>query len=227
MTAQGLIVFDVDSTFIEDEVIELLADATGRRDEVAAVTERAMRGEIDFSQSLRERVAVLAGLPVSVIDDAAAAVTLTRGAAEVVTAAHAAGWIVALVSGGFTAVIEKVTAGMGIDEIRANHLEVREGTETRSGGPGETLVLSGRVEGEIVDRAGKAAHLRAIARAHGVDLARTIGVGDGANDIDLLETAAVGVAFCAKPALVAHADVVVDERDLMIVWEQAQRALGA
>lgn len=225
MTAQGLIVFDVDSTFIEDEVIELLADATGRRDEVAAVTERAMRGEIDFSQSLRERVAVLADLPVSVIDDAAAAVTLTRGAAEVVAAAHAAGWIVALVSGGFTAVIEKVTAGMGIDEIRANHLETRPGTTTGTGqDPADTL-LTGRVDGEIVDRAAKAAHLRTIARSHGVDPARTIAVGDGANDIDLLGAAAVGVAFCAKPALVPHADVVVDERDLMVVWERAQEAL--
>lgn len=225
MTAQGLIVFDVDSTFIEDEVIELLADATGRRDEVAAVTDRAMRGEIDFSQSLRERVAVLADLPVSVIDDAAAAVTLTRGAAEVVAAAHDAGWIVALVSGGFTAVIEKVTAGMGIDEIRANDLETRPSPTTRTGtGPAGT-VLSGRVDGEIVDRAAKAAHLRVIARSHGVDLAQTIAVGDGANDIDLLQAAAVGVAFCAKPALVPHADVVVDERDLMVVWKQAQRAL--
>ncbi|GAA4507285.1 phosphoserine phosphatase SerB [Brevibacterium yomogidense] len=225
MTAQGLIVFDVDSTFIEDEVIELLADATGRRDEVAAVTERAMRGEIDFSQSLRERVAVLADLPVSVIDDAAAAVTLTRGAAEVVAAAHDAGWIVALVSGGFTAVIEKVTAGMGIDEIRANDLETRPSPTTRTGtGPAGT-VLSGRVDGEIVDRAAKAEHLRVIARSHGVDLAQTIAVGDGANDIDLLQAAAVGVAFCAKPALVPHADVVVDERDLMVVWKQAQRAL--
>src|SRR5699024_3850926 len=111
MTAQGLLVFDVDSTFIEEEVIELLAETTGRRDEVARVTERAMRGELDFAQSLRERVAVLADLPETVIDDAAAAVTLTPGAAEVVAAARADGWIVALLSGGFTAVIERVLDG--------------------------------------------------------------------------------------------------------------------
>lgn len=217
MTAQGLLVFDVDSTFIEEEVIELLADATGRRAEVAAVTERAMRGELDFAQSLRERVKVLEGLPVGVIDDAAASVTLTRGAAEVVAAAHAAGWSVALLSGGFTAVVEQVTAGMGIDELRANHLE------TTLDGASE--VLTGRVLGEIVDRAGKARHVKAIAAARGIDPSRTIAVGDGANDIDMLEAAAVGVAFCAKPALRPHADIIVDDRDLMRVWEAAQGAL--
>lgn len=217
MTDQGLLVFDVDSTFIEEEVIELLADATGRRDEVAAVTERAMRGELDFSQSLRERVAVLEGLPVSVFADAAAAVTLTRGARKVVAAAAASGWAVALLSGGFTAVIEQVTRGMEIDEVRANHLETR--------AEGGTEVFTGRVLGEIVDRAGKARHLQSIARARGVDVSRTIAVGDGANDIDMLEAAAVGVAFCAKPALRPHADVIVDERDLMTVWQQARRAL--
>ena len=219
MTDQGLLVFDVDSTFIEEEVIELLADATGLRSEVAAVTERAMRGELDFAQSLRERVAVLEGLPVSVFADAAAAVTLTRGAAEVVAAAHAAGWSVALLSGGFTTVVEQVTQGMGIDEVRANHLE------TRSDGASE--VLTGRVLGEIVDREGKARHLREIAGARGIDPSRTIAVGDGANDIDMLEAAAVGVAFCAKPALRPHADVVVDDRDLTVVWETAQSALTA
>ena len=213
MTAQGLLVFDVDSTFIEEEVIELLAEATGRRDEVAAVTERAMRGELDFAQSLRKRVAVLAGLPDTVLADAAAAVTLTPGAAEVVAAARADGWIVALLSGGFTSVIERATAGMEIEEIRANTLEIADGR------------LTGHVTGEIVDRQGKARHLRAIARAHGVPEGQTIAVGDGANDIDMLEAAAVGVAFCAKPALRPHADVVVDERDLTIVWERASEAL--
>jgi phosphoserine phosphatase len=213
MTAQGLLVFDVDSTFIEEEVIELLADATGRRDEVAAVTERAMRGELDFAQSLRERVAVLTDLPDTVLADAAAAVTLTPGAAEVVAAARADGWIVALLSGGFTSVIERATAGIEIAEIRANTLEIADGR------------LTGRVTGEIVDRPGKARHLHAIARAHGVAAERTIAVGDGANDIDMLEAAAVGVAFCAKPALRPHADIVVDERDLRIVWERATEVL--
>lgn len=230
MTAQGLLVFDVDSTFIAEEVIELLAETTGRRDEVARVTERAMRGELDFARSLRERVAVLADLPETVIDDAAAAVTLTPGAAEVVAAARADGWIVALLSGGFTAVIERVldgvidstgqggtgqdcSTGLAIDEIRANTLEIVDGR------------LSGRVLGEIVGPREKARHLTEIASVHGVPAQRTIAVGDGANDALMLEAAAVGVAFCAKPALRQHADVVVDDRDLRVVWDRARARL--
>ena len=230
MTAQGLLVFDVDSTFIEEEVIELLADTTGRRDEVAAVTERAMRGELDFAQSLRERVAVLTDLPDTVLADAAAAVTLTPGAAEVVAAARADGWIVALLSGGFTAVIERVldgavdsseqsgteqrvSTGLVIDEIRANTLEIVDGR------------LTGRALGEIVGPQEKARHLTEIASAHGVPAQRTIAVGDGANDALMLEAAAVGVAFCAKPALRQHADVVVDDRDLRVVWDRARARL--
>lgn len=240
MTAQGLLVFDVDSTFIEEEVIELLAETTGRRDEVARVTERAMRGELDFAQSLRERVAVLADLPETVVEEAAAAVTLTPGAAEVVAAARADGWIVALLSGGFTAVIEQVldgvvestgqggaeqggteqggteqrgTAGLAVDEIRANTLEIVDGH------------LTGRVLGEIVGPREKARHLAEIAAVHDVPAQRTIAVGDGANDALMLEAAAVGVAFCAKPALREHADLVVDERDLRVVWDRARGLL--
>lgn len=225
MTAQGLLVFDVDSTFIEEEVIELLAETTGRRDEVARVTERAMRGELDFAQSLRERVAVLADLPEAVVEEAAAAVTLTPGAAEVVAAARADDWIVALLSGGFTAVIERVldgvvdstgqgsTAGLAVDEIRANTLEIVDGR------------LTGRVLGEIVGPREKARHLAEIAAVHGVPAQRTIAVGDGANDALMLEAAAVGVAFCAKPALREHADLVVDERDLRVVWDRARGLL--
>lgn len=225
MTAQGLLVFDVDSTFIEEEVIELLAETTGRRDEVARVTERAMRGELDFAQSLRERVAVLADLPETVVEEAAAAVTLTPGAAEVVAAARADHWIVALLSGGFTAVIERVldgvvdstgqgsTAGLAVDEIRANTLEIVDGR------------LTGRVLGEIVGPREKARHLAEIAAVHGVPAQRTIAVGDGANDALMLEAAAVGVAFCAKPALREHADLVVDERDLRVVWDRARGLL--
>lgn len=235
MTAQGLLVFDVDSTFIEEEVIELLAETTGRRDEVARVTERAMRGELDFAQSLRERVAVLADLPETVVEEAAAAVTLTPGAAEVVAAARADGWIVALLSGGFTAVIEQVldgvvestgqggaeqggteqrgTAGLAVDEIRANTLEIVDGH------------LTGRVLGEIVGPRQKARHLAEIAAVHDVPAQRTIAVGDGANDALMLEAAAVGVAFCAKPALREHADLVVDERDLRVVWDRARGLL--
>jgi phosphoserine phosphatase len=226
MTAQGLLVFDVDSTFIEEEVIELLAETTGRRDEVARVTERAMRGELDFAQSLRERVAVLEDLPETVVEEAAAAVTLTPGAAEVVASARADGWVVALLSGGFTSVIERLldgvvdsteqrgTAGLAVDEIRANTLEIVDGR------------LTGRVLGEIVGPREKARHLAEIAAGHGVSAQRTIAVGDGANDALLLESAAVGVAFCAKPALREHADLVVDERDLRVVWDRARGLLA-
>jgi phosphoserine phosphatase len=226
MTAQGLLVFDVDSTFIEEEVIELLAETTGRRDEVARVTERAMRGELDFAQSLRERVAVLEDLPETVVEEAAAAVTLTPGAAEVVASARADGWVVALLSGGFTSVIERLldgvvdsteqrgTAGLAVDEIRANTLEIVDGR------------LTGRVLGEIVGPREKARHLAEIAAGHGVSAQRTIAVGDGANDALMLESAAVGVAFCAKPALREHADLVVDERDLRVVWDRARGLLA-
>lgn len=212
----GLLVSDVDSTFIDQEVIELLARSTGREAEVAAVTERAMRGELDFAASLRERVAVLRGVPLSEVEAAARAVTLTHGARELVSAAHAADWTVALVSGGFTSVIERFTEGLGITEIWANGL----GTDEESG------TLTGELRGEIVDRAGKAARLREIAARLGIDPCRTVGVGDGANDIDLLEAAEVGVAFCAKPALRPHADLIVDERDLMRVWTGAQELLS-
>jgi phosphoserine phosphatase len=224
MTAQGLLVFDVDSTFIEEEVIELLAETTGRRDEVARVTERAMRGELDFAQSLRERVAVLEDLPETVVEEAAAAVTLTPGAAEVVASARADGWVVALLSGGFTSVIERLldgvvdsteqrgTAGLAVDEIRANTLEIVDGR------------LTGRVLGEIVGPREKARHLAEIAAGHGVSAQRTIAVGDGANDALMLESAAV--AFCAKPALREHADLVVDERDLRVVWDRARGLLA-
>ncbi|GAA2091488.1 phosphoserine phosphatase SerB [Brevibacterium salitolerans] len=212
----GLLVSDVDSTFIDQEVIELLARSTGREAEVAAVTERAMAGELDFAASLRARVAVLRGVPVTEVEAAARAVTLTHGARELVAAAHAADWTVALVSGGFTAVIERFTQGLGITEIWANGLGVDEAAG----------VLTGEVAGTIVDRPAKAARLREIAQRLGIDLRRTVGVGDGANDRDLLRTAAVGVAFCAKPALREHADLIVDERDLMQVWEGAQRLLA-
>jgi phosphoserine phosphatase len=226
MTAQGLLVFAVDSTVIEEEVIELLAETTGRRDEVARVTERAMRGELDFAQSLRERVAVLEDLPETVVEEAAAAVTLTPGAAEVVASARADGWVVALLSGGFTSVIERLldgvvdsteqrgTAGLAVDEIRANTLEIVDGR------------LTGRVLGEIVGPREKARHLAEIAAGHGVSAQRTIAVGDGANDALMLESAAVGVAFCAKPALREHADLVVDERDLRVVWDRARGLLA-
>lgn len=183
----GLLVMDVDSTFITDEVIELLAEHAGTRAVVAAVTERAMRGELDFAASLRERVATLAGLDAGVVDAVREAVVLTPGARELVAAVHAAGGRVGLVSGGFAEIITPVATSLGIDHIEANRLEVDRGR------------LTGRTVGPVVDRAAKATHLRAWAAADGLGLDRVVAVGDGANDLDMLAAAGLGVAFCAKP----------------------------
>ncbi|UBH23886.1 phosphoserine phosphatase SerB [Micrococcus porci] len=193
-----LVVTDVDSTLIQQEVIELLAAHTGREAEVAAVTERAMRGELDFAQSLHARVEALAGLPASVVDDVVARVRPTDGAVELIAAVNAAGGRVCAVSGGFTQVLAPLAEAWGVHAYCANELEVRDGH------------LSGKVLGDVVDRAAKAAMLRAWAEDAGLSPEQAVGVGDGANDIDLLEVAGCGVALCAKPILREHADVVID-----------------
>lgn len=193
-----LVVMDVDSTLIQDEVIELLAAQADRREEVAAVTERAMRGELDFAASLHERVACLAGLPESVLDDVRAAVRLTPGARTLCRTLRRLGFTLAVVSGGFIEVVGPLAQSLGIHHAHANRLEIREG------------VLTGRVVGEVVDRAGKAAALRRFAEAEGLPLARTVAVGDGANDLDMLATAGLGVAFNAKPVVRRQADTAVN-----------------
>ena len=193
-----LVVMDVDSTLIQDEVIELLAAHAGRADEVAAVTARAMRGELDFAASLHERVAALAGLPESVFGEVRAAVTLTPGARTLIRTMQRLGFSVALVSGGFIEVVEPLATSLGIRLVHANKLEVVDG------------FLTGRVEGEIVDRAGKAAALRRFAALEGLPLSRTIAIGDGANDLDMLSAAGLGVAFNAKPVVRQQADTSVN-----------------
>lgn len=187
--APGLVVTDVDSTLITAEVIELLAEHAGTRDQVAAVTDRAMRGEIDFAASLAERVATLAGLPVTVLDEVRDTVRLTPGAAALVDAVHAAGGRFGVVSGGFAEVVEPLAARLGIDHVLANRLEVRDGR------------LTGRTTGPVVDGAAKEAALRAWAAADGVPLDRCVAVGDGANDLRMLRAAGLGVAFRAKPVV--------------------------
>ena len=197
-----LVVFDVDSTLIEDEVIELLADVAGKRAEVAEVTERAMRGELDFAESLRERVKALAGLPESVFADVFKRITPTTGVVELIEAVHAAGGLVGAVSGGFTQVLTPLAAQLGLDFARANDLEVIDGK------------LTGKVTGRIVDRAVKAESLIEWANASGVEIANTVAVGDGANDLDMLATAGLGVAFNAKPIVREKAQIVIDKQDL-------------
>ena len=189
---------DVDSTLIRDEVIELLARHAGREAEVAAVTERAMRGELDFAESLHARVATLAGLPVSVFDDVIEAVRLTPGARTLVATLQDLGFAVALVSGGFVEVVKPLAKSLGIKHVAANRLEVSDG------------VLTGKVKGEVVDRAMKATMLKKFAAAEGLPLSRTVAVGDGANDLDMLAAAGLGIAFNAKPAVRASADTALN-----------------
>lgn len=189
-----LIVFDVDSTLIQGEVIEMLADRAGAGDAVAAITEAAMRGELDFAESLHHRVSTLAGLPATVVDEVAEQIELTPGARTTVRTLRRLGFKCGVVSGGFRQVIEPLAAELQLDFVAANELEIVDGK------------LTGRVIGPVVDRAGKADSLREFAAQAGVPLEQTVAVGDGANDIDMLSTAGLGVAFNAKPALREVAD---------------------
>lgn len=198
--AAGLLVMDVDSTLITGEVIEMLADHAGSGALVTEITERAMRGELDFAASLHERVATLAGLPTSVLDDVLATIELSPGARELVAAVQERGWAVGLVSGGFVELVGPLAGSLGISLFRANALEVADGR------------LTGRVTGPVVDRAAKAVALRDYAAAVGVDPARTVAIGDGANDLDMLGAAGFGIAFNAKPVVAAQADAVLGAR---------------
>jgi phosphoserine phosphatase len=196
--AKRLVVLDVDSTLIRDEVIELIADEVGRGAEVAAITERAMAGELDFEASLRARVALLAGAEVAALDRAAARVRLTPGARTLVSTLKRLGYTVAVVSGGFDHIVGPIAAQLGIDHAVANRLEIVDGR------------LSGGLVGPVLDRAGKARELRRIAELERVPLEQTVAIGDGANDLDMIATAGLGVAFNAKPVLRAAADTSVN-----------------
>jgi phosphoserine phosphatase len=200
-----LVVLDVDSTLIENEAIELLAAEAGVLDHVARVTERAMRGELDFAESLRERVSLLAGLPVAVIDTVRPRIVVTPGVDALIAGVHAAGGAVCVVSGGFHELLDPLADALGLDDWHANRLAVRDG------------VLTGTVDGDIVDAHAKAVRLRAWADRWGIPLSRTVAIGDGANDLEMMAAAGLGVAFDAKPAVRAGADVVAPDRDLSAV----------
>jgi len=192
--ATKLVVMDVDSTLIQQEVIELLGAKAGVQSEIAKITESAMRGELDFEASLRARVSLLKGLPASVLVDVQSEITLTPGARTLVRTLKKLGHHIALVSGGFETVIAPLANELGIDHMRANNLEIADGK------------LTGELVGPVIDRAGKATALRDFAAEHNVDLDQTIAIGDGANDLDMIAIAGMGIAFNAKPAVKAAAD---------------------
>jgi phosphoserine phosphatase len=192
--AKRLVVMDVDSTLIQGEVIELLAERAGHAAEVARVTEEAMRGELDFEESLRARVALLKGLDGDAVEEVRSAIRLTPGARTLVRTLKRLDHKVAIVSGGFTQVTGGLASELGLDFAAANTLEIVDGR------------LTGRVVGPVVDRAGKAAALERFARKAGVPLSQTVAIGDGANDLDMLARAGLGVAFNAKPVVREAAD---------------------
>jgi len=196
--AKHLIVMDADSTLLQGEVIDLLADRLGRGPEVGAVTAAAMSGDIDFEEALRSRVRLLAGLGESDLQAVRDAILLAPGARTLVRTLKRLGYELAVVSGGFTQVIAPLVEDLGIDHLAANELVIEDG------------VLSGELRGPVVDRPGKAAALRRFAETAGVPLARTIAVGDGANDIDMLASAGLGIAFNAKPVVREVADTALN-----------------
>ncbi len=192
--AKRLVVFDVDSTLIQGEVIEMLGAHAGVEPEIREITEAAMRGELNFTESLERRVSLLAGLPATAIDEVAASIELTPGARTTIRTLKRMGFRTGVVSGGFTQVIDGLVAELGLDFAVANELEIEDGK------------LTGKVIGDVVDRAGKAKVLRRYAAEYDIPLEQCVAVGDGANDIDMLSAAGMGVAFNAKPALREVAD---------------------
>lgn len=202
-----LIVMDIDSTLINEEVIDLLGEEAGVGEQVAAITERAMRGRIDFKQALEERVGLLAGLGQEVFNRTFERVTFTPGALELVRAAHERGWKVGVVSGGFHEVADRIVETAGIDYCLANRLEVVDGK------------LTGKLAADIVTRERKLDALRSWAHELGLPLSQTVAMGDGANDIPMIQAAGTGVAFCAKPKTREAAPFAINERNLMLAMD--------
>lgn len=199
---------DVDSTLIQQEVIELLANKVGVMPEVKELTDLAMSGDLDFEKSLEQRVSLLAGLSTDVFGSVLDEIHFTEGAMELVAAVHSLGGKVGAVSGGFSQILDSLAERIGLDYWLANELEVRQGK------------LTGKIVGPIVDAEAKSSALRAWALDSNLDLDRTIAIGDGANDIQMLQAAGLAIAFCPKPILRAHADYVIEENSLLPVIEK-------
>ena len=202
MSVKGLLVMDVDSTFIREEGIDLLGEKAGVGSEVADITERAMRGELDFRQALFERVALLKGLPETIFEDVLREMHFTQGARELVETLHARGYKVGLVSGGFHETVDSLAKELGIDYVKANRLEVKDGK------------LTGRVLGDIVTKETKKNCLEQWAGENGLGLSETVAMGDGANDLPMIQTAGIGIAFCAKPIVKEQAPYQINTADL-------------
>ena len=201
-TVKGLLVMDVDSTLIMEEGIDLLGEEAGVGAKVAAITERAMRGELDFEAALRERVALLKGLPEDIFTRIAEKIHFTPGAEDLVKELHKRGYKVGLVSGGFHEIVDRLAEQLGIDYVKANRLEIQQG------------FLTGQVLGEIVTKDTKLSMLKAWAVENKLDLNQTIAMGDGANDLPMIQAAGIGIAFMAKPIVREQAPYQIQERNL-------------
>lgn len=202
LSAPGLLVMDVDSTLIDEEVIDELGVAAGVGEQIASVTARAMNGELDFREALRARVALLQGLPTTIFDEVYRRVHFTHGAFDLIGTLHRHDWKVGVVSGGFHEVVDRLAEDAKLDYWIANRLEAVDGK------------LTGRVSGDIVTKEAKLESLRAWATQMGIDMSQTIAVGDGANDLPMIHAAGLGVAFCAKPRVQENAPTRLNERDL-------------
>ena len=204
-SAKRLVMLDMDSTLIVQEVIDLLAAKAGVAEEVSAITQKAMAGEMDFAQSLQARVSLLAGLNESMLSEVRGEITLTQGAEKLIQTLHSKGHKVGVVSGGFIDVIEPILKELKIDFYRANKLQILNGE------------LTGKLEGEIIDRSAKLKALVEFAKNEGVQMSQTVAIGDGANDLDMIESAGLGVAFNAKPKVAAAAATTISGSDLSAV----------
>ena len=211
MTVKGLLVMDVDSTLIEEEVIDLLGEKAGLGEKISEITEAAMSGELDFKEALKERVALLSGLPTTIFDEIYKEIHLTNGATGLIETLHGRGWKIGVVSGGFHEIVDKLAVDLKLDYVFANRLAVQEG------------YLTGETYGTIVDKSFKLERLKQWAKENKLNLSEVVAVGDGANDIPMLNAAGLGIAFCAKPAVKAAVAYHIDKRNLLMVLELLEK----